>query len=245
MEGFVTIVTKEKRKRIPLKRQPVYSFLQRSLNRENSNKEIVKQDSINFIQDFLMDKSEKTARFLTMPGVTWDWEKEIRVRFGKRRSFRIRAVFHGCENDYKVFCLSAANMFGCNNGGRFNPYFAPNLNAYAVTNVKQQIYLMNIDIFDFISGATHKFDRKFNVIWLDTTNTVLSVFPRLKGLENIIADNCIFMLTVIKGREHWKFENGRINYVTSFLEPYGFKLQREMPYFDTCPMLHLIYTREK
>lgn len=244
MEGFITIATKEKRKRIPLKRQPVYSFLQRSLNGENYNKEIVKQDSMNFIQDFLMDKSEKIARFLTMPGVTWEWEKEIRSRFARRRSFRIRAVFHGCENDYKVFCLSAANMFGAKNGC-FNPYFAEGVNAYVVTNVKEQVYLMNVDIFEFISNATHKYDRKFNVIWLDTTNTVLSVFPKLKGLENVIDENCVFMLTVLKGREHFKFESGRVDYVTSFLKPFGFKLQREMPYFDTCPMLHLIYTREK
>ena len=241
MDGFTTIVTKEKRKRIPLKMQPIYSFLQRSMTGQNVNKEDIKEQSASFIRDFFTENKMSVVRCLTMPGVSWEWERMLKLRL----SHSVPSIWvsvHGCEKDYKAFCLSAAHL-PCGNDGTLRPQYSDFLKAYVVKNKPERVYLMNIDIFDLLT-RNNPYPDKYHIIWFDTTGTVLSIFLRLKGLENWIGEKCVLMITVLKGREHWKFDSGRIDYVSKNLLPFGFTLAKQMSYFDTSPMLHLIYVKK-
>src|SRR5580692_8894888 len=163
------------------KRIPVYNFLRRTLNHETSNKDGVKRRMMNYIHDYFIESELKKIRTLTLPGITWDFEKSMRKRFGMFREHRIRVITFGCENDYKVFRISASKM-PCkgNDQSKLNPYYSDTIGYYVCNNMREQVYLLNIDIFDYLSLPNWNAEKLLNFIWFDTTHTVITIANRLK-----------------------------------------------------------------
>lgn len=242
MEGFVTKVWSFKRDYLPTKRaEPVYNFLRRTIDKQDTEKQKVKYLTENFIHKFFLERRTKKIKMLSLPGVTWDFERLLRRRLALNEKFRIKVAVTGCEMDYKVFRLSASNMPGKN---KLQPYFSDNLGSYVVTNTKDMVYLLNADIFDVLAKENDK-GVKYDCVWLDTTHTVISVGKKLRDFNERLSEESILIFTVLKGREHVRLETDRVDYLSNIVSPFGFNLARQFEYFDTCPMLHLIYTKTK
>lgn len=243
-KGFKILEWSFKKDYVPTeKRIPVYNFLRRTMDKQDAEKQKAKDFTSDYIFNFFVSIKEKKVKLLTLPGLTWDFERRLKRRFGLNRRHRIRVAVTGCENDYKVFCLAAAKIPG-RIDDKLQPYFSDNLGHYVVTNQHHQTYLLNADIFDVIKKTNDK-GIKYNCVWFDTTNTVISVVNKLTNFNHALHDDCILIFTLFKGREHIKFETNRTDYLSNHLSPYGFKLSHQLEYFDTCPMIHLIYTRTK
>lgn len=223
------------------KRVPVYNFLKRTMYKEDEEKQKTKRVTINFIKKHFSALGYTKIKFLTLPGITWTFERMLRREL--RMDSRIKAIVTGCEIDYKVFCLSAAKMPG-GQSSKLNPYFSNNLGHYVVTNSKDQVYLLNADIFDVIHRKNDK-GIKYDCIWFDTTNTVISISRKLNDFSHLLSENAVLIFTVLKGREHLKFETNRTDFLTNCIAGMGFTLSKQIEYFDSCPMLHLIYQRNQ
>lgn len=242
-KGFSVLEWSFKKDYQPTKKsEPVYNFLKRTMNKQDTEKQKTKHVTAKFIHDFFMKHNSTKIKLLCMPGITWDFEKNLRKRLRLyHKHHRIKLIVTGCELDYKIFCLSAAKMPG-NEKDKRSPYFSDNLGAYVVTNLGNQTYLLNADIFDVISRPNNN-GIKYDVVWFDTTNTVISIARKLNDFSTQMADNSILIFTVLKGREHVKFETNRTDFLSEKLLPMGYTLQKQIEYFDSSPMLHLIYAK--
>lgn len=226
-----------------IKREPVYNFLKRTINKEDVEKQLVKKLTVNFVWKFFRSIDARKIKLLSLPGVTWDFERQLKRKVGACQNYRTKVALTGCEVDYKVFCLSAAKIPG-RVDHTLKPFFSDTAGCYIVHNSKHMTYLLNADIFEILKKRNHT-GLNYNCVWFDTTHTVISVVKKLVDFNHMLADDCVLIFTVLKGREHIKFETNRTDYLTNHISSFGFELQHQKEYFDTCPMLHLIYTRKK
>lgn len=226
-----------------VKREPVYNFLKRTLNKEDTEKQLVKRFTVNFVWKFFTGIKARKIKLLSLPGVTWDFERQLKRKAAACRDRGTKVTLTGCEMDYKVFRLSAAKIPG-RVDHTLKPFFSDTAECYIVHNSKHMTYLLNADIFEVLKKRNDK-GLNYNCVWFDTTHTVISVARKLTDFNHLLADECVLIFTVLKGREHIKFETNRTDFLTNHLAPFGFELQHQKEYFDTCPMLHLIYTRKK
>lgn len=211
------------------------------MDKEDTEKQKVKNFTIKFIQNHFINLQLNKIRILTLPGITWEFERMLRKKLATFKDFRIRTSVTGCENDYKVFCISATKMPGSTRG-ELKPFYSENLKHYVCINQKEMVHLVNMDIFDLIT-LHDPYKNKYDCIWFDTTNTVISIIKKLDGLKNCLSEHAIVVFTILKGREHFKFDTNRIDYLSDKLLEYGLNLVHTKEYFDTCAMLHLIYTK--
>jgi len=243
MKGFKILQNsfKEERK-VPIKRQPVYNFLKRTLDRADIQKQHIKDATEDFIHSFFLETGIKKIRMISLPGVTWQFEKSLRKRLAMYWQHRIKVSLIGCESDYKVFCLSASKMPGNEQESR-NPFYSDNAGFYVVQNNKNMCHLLNADIFDVLNKQNST-GLKYDIAWFDTTNTVISIRKKIQNIGSQMSHVSVLIFTVLKGREHFSEHVDRVEYLSDCISPFGYKLMRRWEYFDTCPMLHLIFTRD-
>lgn len=248
-KGYSVLEWSYKKDYLPTKkREPVYRFIKRTVDKEDIEKQKIKQLTSDFIREFFISVGAKKIRLLSLPGVTWDFERSLRNRMSAnrgqhRRHERIKVSITGCESDYKLFRLSATRMPG-HNQDTLKTFFSDNLGHYVVQNTHHMAYLLNADIFDVVNMKNDK-GLKYDCIWFDTTNTVISITRKLGDISHIVSENSILIFTLLKGREHIRLGTDRTSYLTNYVSDMGYTLAHEIPYYDTCPMLHLIYQRKQ
>jgi len=216
------------------------------MEKDTPQKDKIRRATLEYLHEFFLARKVKEIKFLTLPGTEWIFERAMRTRFHTYSQHRIITTITACERDYKVFTISAAKMPGSNR--ILAPRFSDKLNHYVVTNHKEKVYLLHMDVFDLLSMFKDNIKDKrsvFDCIWLDSTNTVISIGRKIEGWENKLAPNAVVILTVLKGREHVKLETDRVTYISNILAKYDLKLVHQWEYFDTSPMLHLIFTKEQ
>src|SRR6185295_7163164 len=110
-KGYSVLEWSYKKDYLPTKKkEPVYRFINRTINKEDSEKQKIKKFTSDFIRDFFVSVGAKKIKLLSLPGVTWDFERELRNRMGANRGRkncrqRIKVSLTGCESDYKLFRL--------------------------------------------------------------------------------------------------------------------------------------------
>ncbi len=221
-------------------KKALYGFIERAKNRETSlNKSQVRDLLISYIHNFFITHEVGKVRFLTLPTAWWTFEKAIRKRFFSFRTFRIRAMFTGCERDYNIFKLAGLRMPKSNKKMRYS--IMEELNRTILTNGRDCV-LVYSDIFDFMSVT----DKKFNCLWIDTGTPIDRIAERLKLVSRVIMDGpSLVVITVLKGREAGPLPDGmdRIQFADSIMNKRGFERAQVWEYQDTSPMLQLTYQK--
>lgn len=226
-------------------------FVKRTKEKTTSEKDKLRIETVKFICDYFTSKGVTSLNFLTLPSAWWRFEKYIITRFrvaAKIDPTKINPYikFIGCENDwvlYKLGCMwmprtdISVMKVKTNN----------ELNCQVVTNGYSHVFF-NCDIFQYmqlIKDHKVKDDRKFDCIWLDTTTVITYIADKLQYLSNVLKDDSIVILTVIKGRETVKLPMERVEYINSLMAPLGLVLIKKHEYKDSSPMLQLMYQKVK
>lgn len=214
----------------------IYEFAKRSKVNNTPEKDKIRNLTISYIHNFYIDNQISRARFLTLPSAWWRFEKLITERFYNFWHFRVKPSFVGCERDWNLFSMASVRMPKSNK--ILKQALNNEMNCQVVANGSNYV-LFNTDIFNFMAHT----DKKFNCIWIDTQTPVSYILDKLPLINKVIMDQSLFILTVLKGREHIQLPTDRIECVTNAISDLGFTLAHSWEYFDTSPMLHLIYKK--
>jgi len=225
-------------------------FVQRSKEKETPQKDMVRMETVKFISSHFIKLKAESLQFLTLPSAWWRFEQYITTRFQEAaRRFPERGEapyirYIGCEREWTLFQLGCIHM-PTNKRSMIKVKRHEELDCQFVTNSYDYVFF-NCDIFDYmrvIKDRKEEGDRKFDCIWLDTTVAITHIADKLQHLSNIMNDNAVVVLTVVKAREHIKLPLPRLEYIESLMKPLGLTLEKKFEYKDSTPMLHLIYTK--
>lgn len=226
----------------------IYKFLDNSKKELTPEKDRIRSWTITSIHEFFLeiyptlskkDRSSKRIKFLTLPGAWWISEKQASKKFWKFNP-HMNTHFTGCEKDLKIFNLAAAQMKSSRHYGLRANRYNKELDCQVITNGDDRI-IINTDIFKYMEIT----DKKFDVIWIDGNSIITSIDRKLKAVANVAKDDCVFVLTMLKGRENGKLPIQRNEYVSAIMYQYGFNLEKTWEYFDSSPMVQYIFTRRK
>lgn len=225
-------------------------FVKRTAEKDTPQKDQVRNETVKFIASHFINLKATSLQFLTLPSAWWRFEKYITTRFKEAaRIFPERGKapyirYIGCEREWTLFSLGCIHM-PTDKRSLIKIKRHEELDCQLVTNSYDYVFL-NCDIFEYmrlIKDRKEENDRKFDCIWLDTTVSITHIADKLQYLSNVIKDNSIVVLTVVKAREHVKIPLPRLEYIESLMKPLGLELIRKFEYKDSTPMLHLIYTK--
>ena len=225
-------------------------FVKRTAEKETPQKDMVRMETVKFICSHLTKLGKDHLQFLTLPSAWWRFEGYITTRFkeaARRFPETVKETyirFVGCEREWTLFQLGCLHM-PTNQRSMIKVKRHEELDCQIVTNSYDYVFF-NCDIFEYmrvIKDRKTEGDRKFDCIWLDTTVAITHIAEKLQHLSNVMNDNAVVVLTVVKAREHIKLPMPREEYIESLMKPLGLTLIRKFEYKDSTPMLHLIYTK--
>lgn len=223
--------------------KPVYEFLERSARKATPAKDMARTLAIEHIYRFIKELKLKRFSMLSLPGPWWIAEKELSTYiYRRKRKSMPYVVLHitACERDLKLFNLAAVRIKPSRKYGINIKNYNKELDCQVITN-KQDRVLLNADVFRYMELQLKKFD----CIWLDTTNTLPYIDTKLHLVDKVAKEHCLFILTVLRYRDPGLPAIGRLDYACAIMSQYGFELIDQTPYTDTSNMLQLIFRKGK
>lgn len=220
--------------------KPVYEFLERSAQHTTPAKDLARTLAVDYIYSFIRECKIKRLSMLSLPGPWWTAEKELADYIFRRKKMHVSLHMVACEKDLKLFNLAAIRMVPSRKYGINAKGYNTELDCQVITNKKTRV-LFNTDVFKYMEQKMKKFD----CIWLDTTNTLPYIDTKLHLVDGVAKEHCIFILTVLRHRDPGLPAIGRLDYACAIMSQYGFELIDQTPYTDTSNMLQLIFRKGK
>lgn len=222
--------------------KPVYQFLERSAQYGTPAKDLARTLAVHHIYSFIKERDDNKFSMLSLPGPWWIAERELSHYIIRKKKLRRPRPLHytACEKDLKLFNLAAINIKPSNHRGINAKGYNHELDCQVITNKIDRV-LINADVFKYMGLQLKKFD----CIWLDTTNTLPYIDTKLHLVDGVAKEHCIFILTVLRYRDPGLPAIGRLDYACAIMSQYGFELIDQTPYTDTSNMLQLIFRKGK
>lgn len=226
-------------------------FIKRTKERETPEKDMVVKETTRFISRYFLSKNQQFIQFLTLSSAWWkfeiDMQNHISGDYGAKGLTPPYLRFISCEREWEIFQLACIHMPKDKWNRPLKCKRSEELNCSKVTNSNKHI-LYHTDVFDYLENAKSRKtenDHKCDVIWLDLTVAITHVADRLHHLSNVIKEDSIVILTLMKAREHIKIPLEREQYIDSLMLPLGLEKVKTYTYKDTTPMIHIIYQQSE